>query len=80
MLDVSVLYPLLLCVFILALAGKWRKPTLPNPPGPKGYPIFGNVLDLPMNAPIWESLTTLANLQGMCSKLILFRGDSEDLT
>jgi len=53
---------------------------LPNPPGPKGYPIFGNVLDLPMNAPIWESLTTLANLQGMCSKLILFRGDSEDLT
>jgi hypothetical protein len=64
MLDVSVLYPLPLCVFVFVLVRKWRKPTSPYPPGPKGYPILGNVLDLPTNVPIWESLTSLANRQG----------------
>jgi hypothetical protein len=65
MLDVSVLYPLPLCALIFALISKWRKPTLQYPPGPKHYPILGNVLDLPMNAPIWESFLSLANRQGM---------------
>ena len=65
MLDTILLYTLPLCIFILALARKWRKHGLPYPPGPKGYPILGNVLDLPASIPIWESLTSLANCQRM---------------
>ena len=64
MLSVSVLYPLPFCVLVLALARKWRKKTSPYPPGPKGYPILGNVLDLTMSVPIWDSLTSLANRHG----------------
>jgi len=63
MLDVPVLGLLLFCISMLALR-KWRKPTLTYPPGPKGYPILGNVLDLLANVPMWESLTSLANRHG----------------
>ena len=51
--SLFVLYPLVLCVFVLILARKRKKRTFPYPPGPKGYPVLGNVLDLPMNVPIW---------------------------
>ncbi|KAF9786329.1 cytochrome P450 [Thelephora terrestris] len=45
---------------ILALARrKWASIRLPYPPGPKGYPIIGNVLNFPEN-PIWEGLTKMA--------------------
>ena len=65
MLDTTLLYILPLCIFILALARKLRKPGLPYPPGPKGYPVLGNVLDLSASIPIWESLASLANCQRM---------------
>lgn len=59
------LYPLLFGLFILVLVGKRKKPALgPYPPGPKGYPVLGNVLDLPMGVPIWESLTSLTRHYG----------------
>ena len=61
MLNASVLYPLVLCTPIVILALKQKKPAVPYPPGPKGYPILGNVLDLPTSVPIWESFTSLAN-------------------
>lgn len=34
---------------VLALAGlkRWRSNRLPLPPGPRGYPIIGNLLDMP---------------------------------
>lgn len=64
MLTTSVLYPLALSIPILILATRRKKPTTPYPPGPKGYPILGNVLDLPMSAPIWESFVSLANNHG----------------
>ena len=31
-----------------------RSRSLPLPPGPKGYPIIGNVLDIPRGPPLWE--------------------------
>ena len=64
MFDAFMLYPLLFCVFILILARKRKRSTLLYPPGPKGYPIFGNVLDLPTSVPIWENFMSLANTHG----------------
>jgi len=64
MIDTSVLYSLPICVLVLALARKWKRSPLPYPPGPKGYPILGNVLDLSMSVPIWENFTSLSNRYG----------------
>jgi hypothetical protein len=64
MIDISVLYPLLFGVFIIALVKKWKRPTLTYPPGPKGYPILGNVFDLTTSVPLWEDVTSLTNRYG----------------
>ena len=64
MIDTSALYSLLFCVLIFALARKWKRSPLPYPPGPKGYPILGNVLDLSTSVPIWENFTSLSNRLG----------------
>ena len=71
MLAVSVLCSLPLCAFILVLVRRSKKFALPYPPGPKGYPILGNVLDLPANIPIWEGLSSLAERQGTLRKFPL---------
>jgi len=74
MTDISVLYLSLFGAFILALVMKWRRPSLPYPPGPKGYPILGNVLDLTTGVPIWETVTSLANRYGtLSSRPVLWR-------
>ena len=64
MVDNFTLYPLLFGIFVVASFCKWKKPTLPYPPGPKGYPILGNVLDLPVNVPLWEKITSLTHRYG----------------
>ena len=65
MFDASVLiHPMLFCILVLILARRWRKPALPYPPGPKGYPILGNALDLPTSIPICENFVSLANKHG----------------
>ena len=38
--------------------------TLPYPPGPKGYPLIGNVLDFPTGVPSWEGFMTMAKQHG----------------
>ena len=73
MLAVSVLYSLPLCALILIIIRRLRKSALPYPPGPKGYPILGNVLDLPKNTPIWEGLLSLAERQGTLGSCLLLR-------
>ncbi|KAH9477688.1 Cytochrome P450 monooxygenase 98 [Psilocybe cubensis] len=36
-----------LCISALYLKARWKSSRLPLPPGPKGYPIIGNLLDMP---------------------------------
>ena len=59
---------LLLPVFVTLLAWYWlqkrSKSTLPYPPGPKGYPLIGNLLDFPVGAPLWEGLADMARQHG----------------
>ena len=66
-----IVYSLLLFIPIFIIARKWKKPILPHPPGPKGYPILGNVLDLPMNAPMWENFGSLAKDHGMPQRCLV---------
>lgn len=40
------------------------KNTLPHPPGPKGYPLIGNVLDFPTGVPLWKGFTSMAKQHG----------------
>lgn len=47
----------------LVLAKRMTLRRLPYPPGPKGYPIIGNLLDFPRN-PVWEGLTKVAKAHG----------------
>ena len=56
----SVLALVATLIVIAAVRNKWgssRRP--PYPPGPKGYPIIGNVFDFPHN-PIWEALAKMS--------------------
>ncbi|KAF9646067.1 cytochrome P450 [Thelephora ganbajun] len=61
--DEKTLFAVLLCaVASLALVLKWRrnKSRPPYPPGPKGYLLIGNILDVPQNIPIWQAFIPLA--------------------
>ena len=31
----------------------------PFPPGPKGYPLIGGVLDVPQDVPLWQALASM---------------------
>ena len=58
-----------LCAAVsLALIRKWQKNRSrpPYPPGPKGYPLIGNVLDVPQDIPAWKTFITLAQNSGKC--------------
>jgi len=51
-------------VIALALLRKQRAPRrLPYPPGPKGYPVIGNLLDFPKGL-IWEGFAKMAAEHG----------------
>ena len=44
---------------------RWgRTRSSPLPPGPKGYPIIGNVLDIPRELSLWEGALALGRQYG----------------
>ena len=43
--------------------------TLPLPPGPKGLPIIGNLLDVPTMSP-WKTFHEWSKLYGIFSKVL----------
>ena len=50
----------------LVLIWRWRQSKrLSYPPGPKGYPLIGNILDLPQDVPIWKTFMSLAKQYGV---------------
>jgi len=50
-------------VVLAATRKKWGSKRPPYPPGPKGYPIIGNLFDFPTN-PMWEGFTRMAKEYG----------------
>lgn len=52
------------CAALVRLA-RWRSPSN-LPPGPKGYPLIGNLLDLPPSH-VWEKFGQLGNQYGTFS-------------
>ncbi|KAJ7756749.1 hypothetical protein DFH07DRAFT_470877 [Mycena maculata] len=45
------------------LLGGYRKPRHPFPPGPRGVPLIGNLIDMPLSNP-WEKFSKWSGLYG----------------
>jgi len=50
-------------IALAVLRRRWATSRPPYPPGPKGYPIIGNVFDFPKD-PIWEVFAVMAKEHG----------------
>ena len=62
--DNKVLYVASLCAAasLATLVLRWQRGESrpPYPPGPRGYPLIGNVLDIPQGVPIWKAFISMA--------------------
>ena len=61
MISISPLGGVLLAVAasLVLIRKRRRNDRLPYPPGPKGYPVIGNVLDIPRDVPLWKALMSI---------------------
>ena len=41
---------------------KRRNARFPYPPGPKGYPVIGNVFDIPQHVPLWKAAVPMGEI------------------
>ena len=62
-LDTLVL-ALLLYILIVLFRNQRRRSAFPCPPGPPSWPIIGNLLDLPKDAP-WIAYSNMSKKYGM---------------
>jgi len=62
MLSISPLGGVLLAIAasLVLVRRRRRNARLSYPPGPKGYPLIGNVLDIPQDVPLWKALMSVA--------------------
>ena len=61
---ISLALPVLVAFPLWYWVKKSSKNVLPYPPGPKPYPLIGNLLDFPLNIPPWEGLKEMAEQHG----------------
>ncbi|KAF9783497.1 cytochrome P450 [Thelephora terrestris] len=57
---ISLALPLFIAFPVWYWSKKRSKNTLSYPPGPKAYPLIGNLLDFPLSVPFWEGLASLS--------------------
>lgn len=65
----NALYVTTFCaVVFLALfwSGRRNGTKTPFPPGPRGLPLLGNILDVPRDVPIWQTFTAVAKKFSTC--------------
>ena len=71
--DNKVFYIASLCAAasLATLVLRWQrgKSRPPYPPGPRGYPLIGNVLDVPQDVPIWKAFISMAQEYTKCPAL-----------
>jgi len=51
---------LAVAVSLAIFQGRRRNARLRYPPGPKGYPLIGNVFDIPQDVPLWKAAMPMA--------------------
>ena len=61
----------LACYFLLRLL-RYFQPQLPLPPGPKGYPVIGNILDIPATQQ-WKAFYEWSKTYGQLVAYIFYR-------
>ena len=70
--------PLGAAVSLIALArylksrDSLNKSKSPYPPGPKGLPLIGNMLDLPRDIPVWEGFAQMGETFRMSMVLTIW--------
>src|SRR5579872_4076871 len=64
--PVGVAVSLIALMRYFRVRGSPSKTQLPHPPGPKGLPFIGNILDIPRDMPIWEAFGRMAEKHRAC--------------
>jgi hypothetical protein len=86
MLSISSLGVALLVIAASFVVHRKRRNTrLPYPPGPKGYPVIGNVFDIPQDVPLWKAAVLMGKTHSerlalaLCVYELILRSSESDV-